>query len=95
MRFPFTVRSRDRPLSHTTGTQTACVTDDERSALLLAARLLESGAVLDSPDLGNEGGHVNVALTLADRLRQATDDADDALQIIASLRSAAEEQAEA
>lgn len=71
------------------------MTDDERSALLLAARLLESGAVLETPDLGDEGGHVNVALTLADRLRQATDDADDAVQIIASLRSAAQDDAHA
>ena len=69
----------------------APMTGDERSALLLAARLLESGVMTDSPHLGDEGGHVNVALTLADRLRQVAHDPDDARAIVASLRSAARE----
>lgn len=70
------------------------MTDDERNALLLAARLLESGMAVETTDLGGEGGHVNVALTLADRLRQVTDSPDEAREIIASLRSAAREPAE-
>jgi len=46
------------------------MTGDERIALLLAARLLECGVTLESPELGGEGGHVNVALNLTDRLRR-------------------------
>ena len=50
------------------------MTGDERNALLLAARLLESGVALRGPELGDEGGHVNVALTLTDRLRRVPTD---------------------
>jgi hypothetical protein len=70
------------------------MTGDERIALLLAARLLECGVTLESPELGGEGGHVNVALNLTDRLRRVAHDPDDAREIIAALRSAAEEPAE-
>lgn len=70
------------------------MTGDERNALLLAARLLESGVPLEDPELGDEGGHVNVALTLADRLRRVADGPDGARQIIASLRSAARDSVE-
>lgn len=71
------------------------MTGDERIALLLAARLLESGVVLETLDLGDEGGHVNVALTLTDRLRRVATGPDDAREIIASLRAAAREPVEA
>lgn len=71
------------------------MTGDERIALLLAARLLESGVVLEAPELGDEGGHVNVALTLTDRLRRVSTGPDDAREIIASLRAAAREPVEA
>ena len=67
------------------------MTGDERIALLLAARLLESGVVVEPLPLGEEGGHVNVALDLTDRLRRVAPGADDARAIIASLRAAAEE----
>lgn len=70
------------------------MTGDERNALLLAARLLESGVVLEAPELGGEGGHVNVALTLTDRLRRVSAGPDDAREIIASLRAAAREPVE-
>lgn len=70
------------------------MTGDERSALLLTARLLESGMVVDDPDLDDEGGHVNLALTLAERLRRVASDPDEARQIVAALRLAAEEPAE-
>lgn len=67
------------------------VTGDERNALLLTARLLESGVTVhDPPDLGDEGGHVDVALALAGRLaRVAGGDRQAARDIVASLRSAA------
>jgi hypothetical protein len=71
------------------------MTGDERIALLLAARLLESGVVVEAPELGDEGGHVNVALTLNDRLRRVSVCPDDAREIIASLRAAAREPVEA
>ena len=70
------------------------MTGDERIALLLAARLLESGVVVEDPELGDDGGHVNVALTLAERLRRVSVDPDEAAQIVASLRAAADEPAE-
>lgn len=70
------------------------MTGDERIALLLAARLLESGVTLEPVPLGEEAGHVNVALTLTDRLRRASGGPDDARAIIASLRAAAEEPRE-
>lgn len=71
------------------------MTGDERIALLLAARLLESGIVLEPLALGEQGGHVNVALTLTDRLRRVTSGPDEARAIIDSLRAAAEEPVEA
>lgn len=67
------------------------MTGDERIALLLAARLLESGIVMEPLPLGEQGGHVNVALTLTERLRRVSGCPDDAREIIASLRAAAEE----
>ena len=67
------------------------MTGDERIALLLAARLLESGVTLEPLPLGEAGGHVNVALTLTDRLRRAAGGPDEARAIVASLRSAARE----
>ena len=51
---------------------------DERIALLLTARLLESGVVVEDPDLGDDGGHVNLALVLAERLRRVAGDPDEA-----------------
>lgn len=72
----------------------AVVTRDERHALLLAARLLESGVVVETPDPVEDGGHVNVALVLAGRLQRVADDPAHARQMIASLRSAAREPAE-
>lgn len=71
------------------------MTGDERIALLLAARLLESDIVLEPLALGEQGGHVNVALTLTDRLRRVTSGPDEARAIIDSLRAAAEEPVEA
>lgn len=68
------------------------VTGDERSALLLTARLLERGIVVEDPDLGDDGGHVNVALSLAERLRRVASDPEEARQIVESLRSAAADQ---
>ena len=69
------------------------MTGDERSALLLTARLLERGIVVEDPELGDDGGHVNVALSLAERLRRVTSDPEEARQIVESLRSAATDQA--
>jgi hypothetical protein len=66
------------------------VTADERIALLLTARLLESGVTVhDPPDLGDAGGHVDLALALAGRLARVAGGGDQARQIVASLRSAA------
>ena len=67
---------------------------DDRIALLLAARLLESPVPYDAPDLRGEGGHLDVALRprRAPAARVAIPDA--AAQIVASLRSAAAEAAE-
>lgn len=71
------------------------MTGDERIALLLAARLLENGVVPEKIDLGEEGGHVNVALALTDRLRRTSIDSDGTREIVAALRrSAAQEPAE-
>ena len=66
------------------------MTGDERIALLLAARLLESDIVLEPLALGEQGGHVNVALTLTDRLRRVTSGPDQARAIIDSLPAAEE-----
>lgn len=66
---------------------------DDRIALLLAARLLESPVPYDAPDLRGEGGYLDVAFDLAERLRRVSDP-DAAAQIAASLRSAASEAAE-
>ena len=68
------------------------MTGDERSALLLTARLLERGIVVEDPELGDDGGHVNMALSLAERLRRVASDPEEARQIVESLRSAATEQ---
>ena len=70
------------------------VTGDERSALLLTARLLESGVEVEDPALDDEGGHVNLALSLAERLRRVTGDPADAQQVMEALRTAADEPAE-
>ena len=67
------------------------MTGDERIALLLAARLLETDVVLEPLELGEVGGHVNVALNLTDRLRRVTSGPDEAREIVASLRAAAED----
>jgi hypothetical protein len=60
---------------------------DDRIALLLAARLLESPVDYDAPDLRGEAGHLGVAFDLADP--------DTAEQIAASLRTAAQAEPEA
>jgi hypothetical protein len=70
------------------------MTDDERNALLLTARLLESGVEVEGPGPIGDGGHVCVALALAERLQKVVDGPDHARQIIASLRSAARETSE-
>lgn len=75
--------------------QIAPMTGDERNALLLAARLLESGVAVQDPALGERGGHVDVALTLTGALRRVGGGPETARGIVASLRSAAREQAEA
>lgn len=67
------------------------MTGDERMTLLLAARLLESGVAVQAVDLGDDGGHVNMALALTDRLQRVADGPEAARQIVASLRAAAEE----
>ena len=48
----------------------------------------------DTPDLRGEGGHLDVAFDLAERLRRVADP-DTAAQIAASLRTAAEADPEA
>jgi len=65
------------------------MTTDERSALLLAARLLESGVPLADPGPIDEYGHVRVGLTLAERLQRVADCPERADEIVASLRAAA------
>lgn len=67
------------------------MTSADRSALLLAARLLESGIAPSPLDLGDDGGHVAMALTIADRLRAIEPDPEATRQMVASLRSAARE----
>ncbi len=67
------------------------MTGDERNALLLTARLLESGVAVEGSPLTDDCGHVNVALALTERLQRVVDGPDHARQIIASLRSAARE----
>jgi hypothetical protein len=91
---PFTDRSLASPSAFTRVADPGRVTGDERSALLLTARLLESGMVVEDPDLGDDGGHVNLALSLAERLRRVAGDPDEARQIIEALRAAADEPAE-
>ena len=71
------------------------MTGDERNALLLAARFLESGVAVDGSGLGDDGGHVTVALALAGRLQRVVDGPEHARQVIDSLRSAAQERGEA
>lgn len=66
------------------------MTGDERNALLLTARFLESGVAVEGPTPSRDGGHVSVALALAERLQRVADGPDHARQIIDSLRSAAE-----
>ena len=65
------------------------MTGDERNALLLAARLLESGLASEEPLAGGGGGHVGVGLALAARLRRVAGDGERCREVIASLRSAA------
>lgn len=65
------------------------MTGHDRSALLLAARLLESGVPLDEPTLVDQGGHVNVGIALAERLQRVVDCPDRAREVVASLRTAA------
>lgn len=67
------------------------MTGEERNALLLTARLLESGVEVEGPTMPDDGGHVTVALALAERLQRVLDGPEHAHQIIASLRSAARE----
>lgn len=71
------------------------MTGDERNALLLAARILESGVPVEAPDPLDHTGHVGVALALSERLRRVVDGPEHARQIIDSLRSAAREPTEA
>ncbi len=65
------------------------MTPDECNALLLAARLLESGIDVAHPHAAVRVGHVGVALALAGRLRRVADDPEQARQVIEALRSAA------
>ncbi len=71
------------------------MTGDERNALLLTARLLESGVAVEPTDPLDEGGHVSVALALTERLQRVVDSPEHARQIVDSLRSAAVERASA
>lgn len=71
------------------------MTGDERNALLLTARLLESGVAVEGPRMADDGGHVTVALALTERLQRVVDGPEHARQIIASLRSAAREPSSA
>lgn len=71
------------------------MTGDERMSLLLAARLIESGVSVEALELGDEAGHVNMALALTDRLSRVADGPETARQIVASLRAAAREPVEA
>ena len=71
------------------------MTGDERNALLLAARLLESGVPVEPTDPLDEGGHVSVALALTERLHRVVAGPEHARQIVDSLRSAAVERASA
>jgi hypothetical protein len=72
------------------------MTGQDRSALLLAARLLEAGIdVQEAPELGAEAGHVSVGFTLAGRLSKVTEEPERVREIVASLRAAAEEDAAA
>jgi hypothetical protein len=71
------------------------MTTDERSALLLAARLLEAGVPLESPTMTVNGGQVKVGITLAERLQRVVDGPERASEIIASLRAAATDAVEA
>lgn len=71
------------------------MTGEERYALLLAARLLESDAPVADVAPDGAGGHVDVGVALAQCLRGVTEDSDATRQIIASLRSAAREPASA
>lgn len=70
------------------------MTGDERNALLLAARLLESGVAVEPSDPVDDGGHVSVALALTERLQRVVDGPEHARQIIDSLRAAAVARAE-
>ena len=88
---PFADRSCVVPPPFTLIADARGVTGDERSALLLAARLLERGMVLEDPALSGDGGHVNIALSLAERLQRVAGDPAEARQIVAALRAAAEE----
>ena len=93
--FPFTESSCGSPAFLTAVSEIDRVTSDERHALLLAARLLENGVVVDEADPLDDGGHVNIALVLAGRLARVVDGPDEARELVASLRSAAAEPAEA
>ena len=65
------------------------MTTDERSALLLAARMLETGLPAEPPHPLGEDEAVEVALAVARGLRRVSRDPDRSRQIIASLRTAA------
>lgn len=67
------------------------MTGEERNALLLAARILESGVPVEAPDPTGPPGHVGVALALSERLRRIAEGPEHARQIVDSLRAAARE----
>jgi len=69
------------------------MTGDERNALLLTARLLESGVEVEGPANLDDAGHVNVALALTERLQRVVDGPEHVRQVIDALRAAAESPA--
>jgi hypothetical protein len=65
------------------------VTTDERSALLLAATMLETGLPAGVPEPVGDDDTVDVARALARGLRRVSRDPDRSRQIVTSLRAAA------
>lgn len=61
----------------------------DRHALLLAARLLESGVPIGAVPPAADTGHLGVGLCLTERLRRVSGDPRHLREIVASLRAAA------
>ncbi|MGD9696669.1 MAG: hypothetical protein AB7V42_13550 [Thermoleophilia bacterium] len=65
------------------------MTDRERHALLLAARLLESGVPIGGTLPATDAGHLNLGLVLTERLQRVASGPEAAREIAQSLRRAA------